>query len=56
MVRVDDAALGVGAHPAAPDQVRVAVDHQHVLGPRRLEDVVERLFREPDVLAVVLAL
>ena len=53
---VDHAALGVGAHPAAADEVRVAVDREHVLRARGLEDVVQRLLGEGDVLAVVVAL
>jgi hypothetical protein len=36
--------------------VGIAVDHEHVLGPRRLEDVVQGLLGERDVLAVVVAL
>ena len=47
---------GSDAHPAAADEVGVAVDRQHVLGAGRLEDVVQRLLGERDVLAVVLAL
>jgi NAD(P)-dependent dehydrogenase (short-subunit alcohol dehydrogenase family) len=53
---VDHALVRVRAHPAASDQVGVAVGDQHVLGTAGLEDVAERLFGEGDVLAVVLAL
>jgi len=56
MVGVDHAALRVGSHPAAADQVGVAIGRQDVLIPRRLEDVVQGLLGERDVLAIVLAL
>ena len=56
MVCVDHAALGIGAHAAAADEMGVAVDHEHVLSLGRVEDVVQRLCGVGDVLAVVLAL
>ena len=56
MVGVDDAALGIGAHPAAADEVRVAVDLERVLRTGGIEDIAQRLLRVGDVLAVVLAL
>ena len=56
MVGVDHATFGVGAHPAPADEVRVAVDHQDLLGARGLEDLVHGALRQRDVLAVVLAL
>ncbi len=56
VVGVDDAVLGVGSHPAAADEVGVAVDRQDVLGAGRLQDLAQRALGVGDVLAVVVAL
>ena len=55
LVGVDDAVVGRGAHPGSADQVGEALDGEHVLGARGVEDVVDDLGRVGDVGFVVVA-